>query len=119
LIWRSGDLVISASHIEGGMTPDELQERTKLFAMRGIKVIEALPRTPTGIETGRQLFRAGTSVGANYRAARRGRSRKEFVAKLCIVVEEADESAYWLDLIASSGMLPKSKVDSLWAEAVE
>jgi len=75
------------------MTVEELKERTKKFALRIIKLVDALPKTTTGRAIGGQLVRAGTSVPANYRAACRGRSKAEFIAKLGIVEEEADESA--------------------------
>lgn len=68
------------------MTPDELQGRTKTIAMRVIKLVDPLPNTVSGREIGRQLVRSAMSVGANYRAARRSRSPKEFYAKVCIVV---------------------------------
>ena len=101
------------------MTPDELQARTKAFALRVIKLVAALPGTVLGRTMGAQLLRAATSVGANYRAARRARSKREFIAKICIVVEEADESAYWLDLIADGGLIPKPRIQPLYNEAME
>jgi len=76
------------------MTPDELKKRTKQFGLRVIRLVESLPETKTAATIGHQLLRPGTSVGANYRAACRGRSKAEFIAKLGIVEEEADESAY-------------------------
>ena len=75
------------------MTEDELKERTKKFALRIIKLVDALPKTTAGRAIGGQLVCSGTSVPANYRAACRGRSKAEFIAKLGIVEEEADESA--------------------------
>ncbi len=81
------------------MDERELKERTKQFALRIIKLVESLPKTITGRAIGGQLVRCGTSVGANYRYACRGRSRAEFIAKLGIVVEEADESAFWLEVL--------------------
>jgi four helix bundle protein len=79
------------------MTEDDLKKRTKLFALRILKLVTALPRTIAGQTIARQLSRSGTSVAANYRAACRARSKVEFVSKLGIVEEEADESALWLD----------------------
>jgi four helix bundle protein len=76
----------------------DLKQRTKSFALRIIKVVDALPKTRSANVIGNQLLRSGTSVGANYRAACRARSPAEFVAKLGIVEEEADESGYWLEL---------------------
>ena len=101
------------------MTPDELQARTKQFTLRVMKLVEALPNSIVGWEFGRQLLRSSASVSANYRAARRARSRKEFVAKIGIVVEEIDESEHWLDLIIEGELLPEAKVEPLRTEAEE
>ena len=101
------------------MNPDELRERTKQFALRIINVVEALPKTVTGRAIGNQLIRCGTSVGANYRAACRGRSKAEFNSKLHIVLEEADESAFWLELIIEKELLPEKKVLTLLNESNE
>ncbi len=101
------------------MTPEELQKRTKVFALRVIRLVSALPNNTIGRRLGGQLFDSASSIGANYRAARRARSRKEFVSKLCIVVEEADETAYWLELIVEAQLLPAQKVESLLQEAGE
>ena len=101
------------------MTADELKLRTKRFALRAIKCVGALPNTPVAWAIGKQLVRSGTSVGANYRAACRARSRAEFVAKLNIVIEEADESCYWLELVIESGLLPEEAVTPLLQEANE
>lgn len=81
------------------MAGEDLKERTKKFALRILNVVDALPNTIKGRAVGRQIVRCGTSVGANYRAACRARSRAEFIAKLGTVIEEADESAFWLELI--------------------
>ncbi|GBD92905.1 hypothetical protein BMS3Abin05_00480 [bacterium BMS3Abin05] len=101
------------------LNPKILRERTKQFALRIIKVADALPRTAAGRTIGNQLIRSGTSVGANYRAACRGRSKAEFGAKLHIVLEEADESVFWLELIVEAGLLPADKIKSLLDEANE
>ncbi|MEW6307050.1 MAG: four helix bundle protein [Verrucomicrobiota bacterium] len=101
------------------MNERELKERTKQFALRIIKLVGALPRTVEGRAIGGQLVRSGTSVGANYRAACRGRSKAEFIAKLGTVEEEADESAYWLELIADGGLMKKARVAPLLCEATE
>jgi four helix bundle protein len=77
------------------MNADDLKRRTKQFALRVLKLVAALPNTVAGRAIGGQLVRSGSSVGANYRAACRGRSKAEFVAKLGIAEEEADESGYW------------------------
>jgi four helix bundle protein len=98
---------------------DDLKKRTKQFALRILKLVAALPKTVEGRAIAGQLARAGTSVGANYRAACRGRSKPEFVAKIGIVEEEADESAYWLELIIEGDLLKASQVEPLLAEANE
>lgn len=87
------------------MDEDELKRRTKRFGLRIIKLVGALPKTITGRAIGGQLVRAGTSVGANYRAACRSRSKAEFIARLDVVEEEADESGYWLEMITESGLM--------------
>lgn len=101
------------------MTEDELKQRTKQFALRIMKLVAALPNTPIGRAIGGQLIRCGTSVGANYRAACRGRSRADFIAKLGIVVEESDESAYWLELVIDGKLLKHERVEPLLQEANE
>jgi four helix bundle protein len=101
------------------MDADELKNRTKRFALRVLKLSAALPRTIEGNAIRGQLVRAGTSVGANYRAACRGRSRAEFAAKIGVVEEEADESAFWLELIVEGGFLKPTQVESLIDEANE
>ena len=101
------------------MDQDELRKRTKQFALRIIKLAEALPNTITGKIIKNQLIRCGTSVGANYRAACRGRSRADFISKLGIVLEEADESAFLLELIIDSELLKRILVEPLLAEAEE
>lgn len=101
------------------MDKNELKERTKKFALRIIKLVNYLPKTDTGRVIGKQILRSGTSVGANYRAACRARSKSEFVAKLGIVVEEADESCYWLELILEIPLIKPELVQSLLTEAEE
>jgi len=98
---------------------DDLKKRTKRFALRILKLVSALPNTVQGRTVGGQLARAGTSVGANYRAACRGRSKAEFVAKLGIVIEEADESGFWLELIIEGELLRAELVQPLLDEANE
>lgn len=97
----------------------DLKARTKSFALRIIKVVDALPNTRSANVLGNQLLRSGTSVGANYRAACRGRSTAEFVAKLGIVEEEADECGYWLELLVDSGLMSKAQLGDLMQEADE
>ena len=101
------------------MTERELLERTKQFALRIFKLVDALPRTIQGRAVAAQLIRSGTSVAANYRAACRARSKPEFVAKLGVVEEEADESAFWLELIIETDLLSAAKVKPLLVEAGE
>ena len=101
------------------MRPDELRERTKQFALSIIKVVEALPNTVTGRAISNQLVRCGTSLGANYRAACRGRSKAEFNSKLHIVLEEADESVFWLEIIKEKNLLSDDKITSLLNQAEE
>jgi four helix bundle protein len=97
----------------------ELKQRTKAFALRMMKLVGALPETTAGRTIGNQLIRSATSVGANYRSACRGRSKAEFVAKLGIVVEEADECVYWLELVIEGELLKKALVEPLLLEANE
>ncbi len=97
----------------------ELAARTKDFAKRIIKLCQGLPNTPGARRIGDQLFRSGTSVGANYRAARRARSKAEFVAKIGIVLEEADEPLYWLELLAETDIVRPALLEELTKEANE
>ena len=91
----------------------ELKEHAKVFALRVIKSCEALPNSRSGRVIGDQLLRSATSVAANYRAACRGRSKAEFIAKLGVVEEEVDESGFWLDLVVESGLQPRTRVAEL------
>src|SRR5205809_1378314 len=101
------------------MTADELKLRTKQFALRVIRLVAALPKTIEGRAIASQLVRSGTSVAANYRAACRARSRSEFVAKMGVVLEEADETQLWLELITEAKLLPARRVEPLLKEASE
>lgn len=101
------------------MTEVELKQRTKQFALRVMKLVGALPENSVGRPIGNQLIRSGTAIGANYRAACRARSKAEFVAKLGVVVEEADESGYWLELIIEGQLLSGKLVEPLLQEANE
>ena len=101
------------------MTEKEMLQRTKAFALRIMKLVDALPKTTAGRAIGNQLIRSGTSVPANYRAACRGRSRAEFIAKLGVVEEEADKSAFWLELIIDGSLLARNRVTALLKEATE
>lgn len=101
------------------MTEKELKDRTKVFALRVLKLIDTLPDTRSGRVLAAQLGRSGTSVGANYRAACRSRSTAEMISKLSIVEEEADESGFWMELIVEHGMFPAEKLTALRQEAHE
>src|SRR3989442_6277454 len=98
------------------MDQAEMKSRTKAFALRVVRVAEALPRSRAADVIGRQLLRAGTSVGANYRAVCRARSLADFVSKMGIVEEEADECAYWLEVLADSGIMSASRLSDLRRE---
>ncbi|MGA2855285.1 MAG: four helix bundle protein [Candidatus Sulfotelmatobacter sp.] len=97
----------------------DLKLRTKEFALRVVRLYRALPPREEARTIGKQLLRSGTSIGANYRAACRARSRAEFVAKLGIVLEEADETVFWLELMQESGILSAQKLTPLTQEARE
>jgi four helix bundle protein len=101
------------------MNEREMIARTKQFALRTMKLVGALPRTIQGRAIGSQLMRSGTSVAANYRAACRARSKPEFIAKLGTVEEEADESAFWLELIIEGELLNAAQIQPLLTEATE
>jgi four helix bundle protein len=101
------------------MDAEDLKKRTKLFALRVLKLAAALPNSIEGRAIRGQLVRAGTSVGSNYRASCRARSKAEFIAKIGVVIEEADESGYWLELIIDGGFMSTARVTPLLIEAVE
>src|SRR4051812_47280541 len=96
-----------------------MRNRTKEFGVRILKMYPALPKTDEARTVGRQLLRSATSVAANYRAACRARSKAEFFAKLCIVVEEADESLLWIEFLIDAGIVPENKLIDLKNEANE
>ena len=99
------------------MTQNEMKQRTKAFALRIIRLVESLPNSKTSNNLGSQLIRSGTSVCANYRAACRAKSTADFIHKLAIVEEEADESIYWLELLIESKQVKLSLVENLMNEA--
>ena len=101
------------------MDERELKDRTKQFALRTMKLVDALPNSVSGRAIANQLVRAGTPVGANYRSACRGRSKAEFCSKLETVVEEVDECCFWLELIMESSLLPRKLVEPLFLEVNE
>jgi four helix bundle protein len=102
-----------------GVNKEELKQRTKSFALRVMKLVDHLPDNRKGRVLGDQLLRSATSVAANYRAACRARSTAEFIAKLGNVLEEADESALWLELITDGALLERTRTNALLTEADE
>lgn len=101
------------------MNPIELKTRTKAFAVRIIKLVDKLPDSRASNAIARQMVRCGMSVGANYRAACRARSRADFIAKLGIVEEECDETVYWMELLVESGKMKMEAVTGLMNEATQ
>ena len=101
------------------MDEAELKRRTKLFGLRVFKLVAALRKNVQGRAIGNQLVRSGSSVGANYRAACRARSKAEFISRLGVVEEEADESAYWMEMIIEADLIKPTLVKPLLAEANE
>jgi four helix bundle protein len=101
------------------MTTDELKQRTKNFAVRVTRLVDALPNTVKGRAIANQIIRSATSVAANCRAACCARSRAEFIAKIGVVKEEADETAFWLELIVDTDVCGQSQTEPLLNEAGE
>src|SRR5215472_2553845 len=101
------------------MNEQEFKRRTKMLALHVIELAEELPKSRTADVIGRQLVRCGTSVGANYRSACRGKSTADVLAKLAIVEEEADETIYWLELLVEAGIVSESRVTPLLKESHE
>ena len=99
------------------MAAGQLKVMTKAFALAIVRLVDEFPNKRAGWVIGDQLMRSGTSVGANYRSACRARSRRDFIAKMGIVEEEADESEYWLELAVDSGLLAAERVDQLRDDA--
>ena len=97
----------------------ELRERTKRFALRVIRMSQVMPNTRAANVIANQVLRSATSITANYRASGRSRSKAEFIAKIGLVLEEADETVSWLELLGESGIVPASKLRDLLAEANE
>ena len=98
---------------------EQLKKRTFLFAVNIVKLVRELPATFEGRRVGEQLFDAGTSVAANYRAACKARSHAEFIAKIGIVLEEADESEFWLEFLVATAIVPEAAVKAHRCEASE
>jgi four helix bundle protein len=99
------------------MNPEELKKRTKQFGLRVIQLVARLPKSNVGFTIGGQLLRSGTGVGSNYRAACRARSRADFAAKVGIAEEEADESAYWLEMLIEAQVMKRELLSDLFDEA--
>jgi four helix bundle protein len=97
----------------------DLKERTRALALAVVRLVEAYPRNRTGDVVGRQLLRSATSVAANYRSACRARSRRDFIAKMAIVEEEADETQFWLELSADVGLADQRVIEPLRGESGE
>lgn len=94
-----------------------LKRRTQHFALRIIRLCEALPVNPSARVIANQMLRSGTAIGANYRSACRARSKADFISKIGIVLEEADETVYWLDLLTEAGLINRHRVEDLRQEA--
>lgn len=101
------------------MTPQELKERTMEFAVRVLKLVDALPKTTAGKTVSSQIARSGTSVAANYRSALRAKSDADFIYKISVVLEEADESGFWIELAQRADLLPARRLKPLLQEAEE
>jgi len=101
------------------MTEEEFKYRTKQIALRIIKLVDSLPRTSSANTIAKQLLRSGTSIGANYRAACRGKSPADVIHKMSIVEEEGDESIYWMELLIESGTVSEKKLSPLISDVNE
>ncbi len=99
--------------------PEQLRNRTKDFALRIVRLFRELPKKDEARMIGKQVFRSGTSVAANYRAVCRARSKAEFIAKMGIVVEEIDETVFWLELLVETRIIAEARMKSLLKEAQE
>lgn len=102
-----------------GARQEELRQRTKRFAIAAVRLYRVLPKSLEAQVIGKQFLRSGTSVGANYRAVCRARSAAEFLAKIGIVLEEADESLFWLEMIEDCGIMQAEKLAKIRKEAFE
>jgi four helix bundle protein len=99
------------------MTPEELKQRTKVFAVLIVKLVRTLPTDVATVVIARQLVRSGMSVGANYRASCRAKSRADFVSKMTTVEEEADEALYWLEVLVETSTVTRESIGGLLDEA--
>ncbi|RME97973.1 MAG: four helix bundle protein [Chloroflexi bacterium] len=100
-------------------TPPDLKKRTRDYALRIIKLYAVLPRSTEAQVLGKQLLRSGTSVGAHYREAQHAKSNADFISKIEGGLQELEESAYWLELLGESGIVPKHRLESLVSETTE
>ncbi len=101
------------------MDSDDFKKRTRAFALRIIRLAESLPDTPTATVIRNQMLRCGSSVGANYRAACRAKSKPDFISKMGIVEEEADETVYWMELLIDARVVAPARIANLLSEANE
>jgi four helix bundle protein len=101
------------------VTPIEFKARTKAYALRVVKLVEALPHDPVSRTLGQQLLRSGTSVAANYRASARARSVADFIAKMGVVEEECDESIFWMEVLIETGRIHHRRIAPLLREGGE
>ena len=97
----------------------ELQQRTKRFAIRIVQLFRSMPHSPDAQTLGKQVLRSGTSVAANYRAACRARSKAEFISRMSVVLEEADETVFWLELLSETGVIRLQRTEDLMRETRE
>jgi len=111
--------VIGENGAHSVSSPDEMRRRTKEFALRVIKLFRALPKREEARVLGRQILRSGTGVAANYRSACRARSRADFISKIGIAVEEADETSFWLELLIDAGIVKRGRLENLMVEVNE
>jgi four helix bundle protein len=112
-------LVIDKTNLRSISSPEELRQRSKEFALRVIKLFRALPKTEEARVLGRQILRSGTAVAANYRSACRARSHADFISKIGITCEEADETAFWLELLIDASIVKRARLENLLVEANE
>ncbi|MGD1100996.1 MAG: four helix bundle protein [Terriglobia bacterium] len=111
--------MIDKTNLRSISSPEELRQRSKEFALRVIKLFRALPKTEEARVLGRQILRSGTAVAANYRSACRARSHADFISKIGITCEEADETAFWLELLIDASIVKRARLENLLVEANE
>ena len=116
---RNAEFGIRSAERPEAVSDPDLNKRTKAFALRILKLVDALPKTTAGRTLSSQIVRSATSVAANYRAACRAKSIADFIAKMGIVEEEADETLFWLELLEESELVPAAKLTAIKQEANE